>query len=344
MNDKILNVGIAGYGIVGKRRHRFIDLNPKLKTVAVCDRSFEGDGQLNNEVNYYSNYNDLFSKENLDVLFVCMTNDIASEVTCAGLENNYHVFCEKPPGRDLEDIRKVIEIEKKHPHLRLKYGFNHRYHDSVKEAKKLIDSGEFGRIINMRGVYGKSVLLTNDNDWRTKRSIAGGGILLDQGIHMVDLMRYFGGEFSDIKSFISNDYCNFDVEDNAYALMKADSGFVAMLHSTGTEWRHKFELGINCEKGTLILAGILSSTKSYGQETLNIVFKGDEDSGNPREQKTSYIKDNSWRDEVNDFAEKIVSDENIKTGSSSDAYNSMELVYRIYCADTEWKEKYNITL
>ena len=111
------------------------------------------------------------------------------------------------------------------------YGFNHRYHDSVQEALKLIRSGEMGKLINMRGVYGKSQLITfNQPDWRTDRSIAGGGVLLDQGIHMVDLMRLFAGDFVDVQSFISNDHWGYDVEDNAYSLMRTNDGIIGMLH------------------------------------------------------------------------------------------------------------------
>lgn len=342
-NDNKLKVGIAGYGIVGKRRRSFIDEHPSLQTVAVCDKTFETSGKLTDGARYYQNYQELLSNEKLDILFVCMTNDIAAEVTIAGLQNDLHVFCEKPPGRTPAEIQSVINTESEHPNLKLKYGFNHRYHDSVREAKKILDSAQFGKIIGMRGVYGKSIMLSYNSDWRTKREIAGGGILLDQGIHMVDLMRFFGGEFVDVKSFVSNDYWNYDIEDNAYALMKSESGFISMLHSTGTEWRHKFDLHITLEHGALVLGGILSSTKSYGSETLSVIYKGDADGGNPKEQMTTYIHDNSWRDEIEEFATAVIEDQTILTGSSHDAYKSMELVYSIYCADEQWKNKFNIS-
>ena len=124
MADK-LKVGISGYGIVGKRRHQFIDLHPQMKTVAVCDRTFAGEGTFDDGVSYYTHYRKLLG-EKLDILFVCMTNDIAPEVTIAGLEEGLHVFCEKPPGRDLADIARVIHCERRYPDLRLQYGFNHR--------------------------------------------------------------------------------------------------------------------------------------------------------------------------------------------------------------------------
>ena len=104
----ILKIGIAGYGIVGKRRCACIDHNPYLQLIAVCDQSFDGNGTLPEGVRYYKNYHNLL-KEKLDVLIVCLTNDIASEVTVAGLELGLHVFCEKPPGRNVEDIIRVIQ-------------------------------------------------------------------------------------------------------------------------------------------------------------------------------------------------------------------------------------------
>ena len=130
-----------------------------MKLVAVCDRAFESEGSLPDGIRYYRNYKNLL-KEDFDALLVCMTNDIAAEVTVAGLESGRHVFCEKPPGRSVAEIIKVMDHEARHPQLKLMYGFNHRYHESVTDALKILRSGTLGRIINMRGVYGKAKLIT----------------------------------------------------------------------------------------------------------------------------------------------------------------------------------------
>ncbi len=336
-----LNVGIAGYGVVGKKRRQHIDEHPSLKMVAVCDKRFAGSGIMPDGVRYHERYDQLLN-ENLDVLFVCMTNDISPGVTIAGLEKGLHVFCEKPPGRDLSDIVRVIRCEQKHPGLKLKYGFNHRYHDSVKEALRLVRSGDFGRVINLRGVYGKSKIISFDSDWRTKRDLAGGGILLDQGIHMVDLMRLFGGEYSEIHSFISNAYWHHDVEDNAYALMRTAEGVVAMLHSSATQWRHRFQLDVTLERGMVILSGILTNSKSYGAETILVASVDEHDGGDPREITTRYNRDDSWRDEIFEFAELILHGGPVVNGSSAEAFRTMRLVYRIYCADAAWRTRYGL--
>ena len=90
---------------------------------------------------------------------------------------------------------------------------------------------------------------------------------------MVDLMRFLGGNFDDIYSFVDNGFWHHDVEDNAYALMRSKAGVVAFIHSTATQWKHTFNLEITLEKGSLTLAGILSGSKSYGAETLKITYR-----------------------------------------------------------------------
>ena len=181
MSDRFSNkirVGIAGYGIVGKRRSKCIKNNKNMVLVAVCDKNPDTKLDLDDDIAYHENYIDLL-KNNLDALFICLTNNIASEVTIAGLNAGLHVFCEKPPAQNIDQMKSVIKVKHKYPKLKLKYGFNHRYHESVKEAQKLIKAGELGDIIDLNAIYGKSKVVTATGpnaDWRSQRKIAGGGI------------------------------------------------------------------------------------------------------------------------------------------------------------------------
>jgi len=337
-----LKIGIAGYGVVGNRRRQVIDKRSDMKVVAVCDQKLGGDGVFDDGVKFFGEYSPLL-EENLDVLFVCLTNDLNPDVSIAGLERGLHVFCEKPPGRDVGDVTRVIACHQKHPNLKLKYGFNHRYHDSVLDALRLVQSGELGKVINLRGLYGKSQLITfGQSSWRTDRKLSGGGVLLDQGIHMVDLLRLFAGEFVDVNSFISNGHWNHDVEDNAYALMRTREGVVAMLHSTATQWRHRFSLDVTLEKGAVNLSGILSGSKSYGEETLAVAWAANSDVGDPKEEITRYDHDPSWEREIAEFADVIFNDTPVISGSVDDALETMRLVYRIYCADPQWKARWGL--
>ena len=160
---------------------------------------------------------------------------------------------------------------------------------------------------------------------------------------MVDLMRLFAGEFTEVHSFVSNSHWGYDIEDNAYALMRTADGVVGMLNSSATQWRHRFNLDINLEQGSLILAGILSGSKSYGAETLTVVTADPElDTGDPREQTTRFNRDPSWEDEVADFADCVLSDKPVISGSSRDALLTMRLVYQIYYADSAWRAEFDI--
>jgi len=333
----LLSVGVIGYGVVGKRRIQYILQNKKLKLRYVSDVKFKKNFSKN-KIDYFKNFADLIKKKP-NLVFVTLPNYLASKVTRLCLKNKIHVFCEKPPGRNVTDIKSVIKQENLNKRIKLKYGFNHRYHGSIKKAKKIIDEKILGKILNIRGVYGKSKIVTfGKNEWRSSREKAGGGILLDQGIHMLDLICFFAGEFNIFKSFVSNKFWKYNVEDSAFALMKNKSGVVASIHSTATQWKHKFNIEITLEKATLILSGILSGSKSYGQEKLIILTKKHE----KFQKKTfRYYKDNSWKDEIAEFTDIILDNKKVLNGNSLQALEVMKMVQNIYNNDKEWKKKIN---
>ncbi|MBT7755602.1 MAG: Gfo/Idh/MocA family oxidoreductase [Candidatus Magasanikbacteria bacterium] len=335
-----LKVGIAGFGVVGQKRRKYIDENPSLELIAVSDIKYTEDGSLPDGVHYYNDYKKLV-REELDILFVSLPNNLAADATILGLENNCHVFCEKPPARNIKELNKVIAVEKKSPSIKLKYGFNHRYHQSVKKSKEIIDSKILGEVISFRGVYGKSSIVPFGTGWRSNKEMAGGGILLDQGIHMLDMVRYFAKDFDEIYSFISNDFWKHDVEDNAFILMRNDLGQIASLHSTATQWQHRFRLEIILKEGMLELAGILSGSKSYGSETLKIIERVEGESVGSQQEKTyTFLNDNSWKDEIDEFADCIVKNRPIANGTSYDALKVMEMIFNVYQADKTWWETF----
>jgi predicted dehydrogenase len=337
-----LRVGIAGYGIVGKTRHRVLSQHQVFNVVAVSDINFKENPAEIDNVNTYYDYKDLIDKEDLDVLFVSLPNKLASEATLIGLKHGLHIFCEKPPAKTLEELYPIRDFLNENKDLKLMYGFNHRFHASIIDAINIIKDGSLGKVVNLRGVYGKSNMISfNQTDWRTKRSESGGGILLDQGIHMLDLMRYFAGDFTSVHAFISNSFWNFDVEDNAYVMMKSDSGIVAQLMSSATQWQHTFNLNITLEKGSLVLGGLRTSSKSYGEETLRIISSDAEKlNTKPQVEERGYDEDISWDEEIKCFAGVLLNSDNIENGSIDEALKIMELIETIYKADPEWRAKY----
>jgi len=331
-----MQVAIIGLGVAGSKRKIFVDKNNFIKLTAISDIRFKKKKFTRNKIHYYKNYNDLINNENLDAVFITLPNYLAAKVTITCLKKNLHVFCEKPPARSLPEIRKVKKIKLTKKNLILKYGFNHRYHSSIKIAKKISDSKKFGKIINFRCVYGKSKIKTFEvGDWRSKRKYSGGGILLDQGIHMIDLILYFSGNFSEFVSYISNKYWNYDVEDNAFVLMRNKKGVIASLHSTATQWQHKFSMEITFQHGFIDLKGILSGTKSYGKESITIISRHDVKK-NEEEKKLFFNKDNSWKDEVDEFIKLIFYKRKKYVGNIYEAENVMFALDKIYRSDKKW--------
>jgi len=340
-NSTKLKVGIVGFGVVGKKRFHILRKYKNIKISAISDISIHAVKQIHN-IQYFKNYRDLITSSNCDIIFVSLPNKFAAHATKLALSHNKHVFCEKPPARSSQELRSIQKLLI-NPKLKLKYGFNHRYHSSVIKASNIINSNELGAIVAMRGIYGKSKIISFDQtDWRSQRAEAGGGILLDQGIHMLDLMLYFAEEqFNKVFSIVKNDFWNHDVEDNAFALMETPSGIVAQLHSSATQWRHKFNLEIILERGALVFGGLLTGSKSYGEETLTVIKANPEsDKGLPKEKTYKFIRDISWAKEIREFIDAITDNQEILHGTYEEAITTMRLIEKIYKADKLWAKKY----
>jgi predicted dehydrogenase len=270
----------------------------------------------------------------VDAVFVCTPNRFIPEIVCAALDAGRHVFCEKPPGRTVADIELIAAAEQRNPGLVLKFGFNHRYHFGIMEAKKIVDSGEYGPVMWLRGVYGKAEYSAYPTAWRMEPSLSGGGILLDQGIHMLDLFRHFCGEFTEIKSMVRTPGPDTPLEDNAFALLRTEDGRIAMIHSSSTQWKHRFTLEIYLEEGYVIVDGQPSTSRSFRDEWLIESRRGLGFAvGNPPEQATFCNTDPSWELELAEFVDCIRTGQPVRNGSSRDALETMRLVHGIYAAD-----------
>lgn len=339
MSNGGIRVGIIGYGKMGIIRQEVIASRPDMQLIGVSD--VRAPQSLPPGCRYFADSGALIDA--VDAVFVCTPNKFAPEVAIRSLEKGKHVFCEKPPGRTVDDVKAMIAAEKAHPKTRLKFGFNHRYHGAITEALALATSKRFGKILWLRGIYGKSGGPGFTEGWRSSRDVAGGGILLDQGIHMIDLFRLFCGDFAEVKSFVTNSFWPIELEDNAFAIMRNARGQVGMLHSSATQWKHTFSLEIYLEKGYLAVSGILSSTRSYGQGEKLIVARNPRNPdtaalGNPREELIYFDKDLSWSLEIDEFVDCIRTGKPVGTGSSHDALRAMELVHAIYEADGGWQK------
>jgi predicted dehydrogenase len=327
-----LLAGIVGYGYMGQIRHRNIADHSDLELAAICD-PYCSEAPSIMSVLVYESWEDLVAAD-LDIVFVCTPNNLIPEVAVKALKCQRHVFCEKPPGRSLADIQRIRAAELENPGCRMLFGFNHRHHPGITDAKALIDSGALGEILTLRGVYGKGGGYDYHTSWRNNPAIGGGGILLDQGIHMLDLFRLFVGEFNEVIGMRGITAFDVPVEDNAFVLLRTPCGQMAQLHSSATSWKHIFRLEIGCERGYAVISGLLSKTGSYGRETLVIGRRpanGERVAlGNPREETIYYDADPSWDIEVAHLVECIQQNKSVEKGTSLDALRVMEIVDRIY--------------
>jgi predicted dehydrogenase len=326
-DDGKINIGIIGYGKMGQIRKRTLDEFENCRVKWVCDIN-----EKHGDFNFTKDPNEIFKDDSIQAVFICTPNYLIKDLVVRGLDCKKHIFAEKPPGTSVADVEEMIKAERRNPGCKLKFGFNHRLHDSVLEAKRRIESGELGKILWMRGRYGKSVDKNYKNTWRAKKEYAGGGIFIDQGIHMLDLFLNFCEDFEEVKSFVSDLYWKLGIEDNVFAIFRNSKGQVASLHSTMTQWRYLFALEIFLEKGYIVIDGILSSSMNYAPEVLSIALNRSlpPQATHSREERIQYNVDLSWKREIEEFIDAIENGNSIRVGSSKDALKLMRLVEKVY--------------
>lgn len=331
MSDRIKTV-IIGMGRMGKTRYDAMKRHGGFDITAVCDSNHDLVKQYSERV--YTDWSNCIETERPDAVFVCTINAVTPDIVCYALEHGCHVFSEKPPGKSLADAMRMKICYNSTDGLVLKFGFNHRYHNSIIEAKSLLDSGFLGDVVVVRGVYGKAGNLNRD-EWRNDVQLSGGGILLDQGIHMLDLLRYFAGDFTEVNGFTDKlVWKDAPVEDSAFATLKTKDGKIATLNSSAIQWKHKFDMDIICTNGYIALNGLLTSTQSYGEERITYYKKDLEvksgKQGNPKEYTMCFDTDESWDFEVDEFYNAVEKGETIQNGTIDDAVSVMETIEKIY--------------
>jgi len=337
-----LKFGIIGFGKIGQLRKRIIEELSIGEVVAISDPHIDS-SNLNKNIFLTSDYDELL-KQDIDCVIIATPNNITSTAAISALKSGKHIFCEKPPGRNLKEVLSIKKAYDNTDGIKLKFGFNHRCHYSVMEAKRIMNSRQMGKLMWARGFYGKSGGISFEEEWRSSSNIAGGGILLDQGIHMIDLLNYFMGDFNSIKSYVDKIYWDIPLEDNAFALLKNDKKQYAILHSSSTQWKHLFRLELFFTDGYMILSGLLTGSRSYGKETLLIAKRQFENElelvGNPMEEEIYFDEDRSWYYEMEDFYKCIIKNLEVKEGSIENAIEAMKVVENIYNLDSTWQKTF----
>lgn len=323
-----MNVAVFGYGYMGKVRHRVLSEHPRVSRVVVVDpHQPPVDG-----VEMLQDFSSLKWDE-IDAVFVCTPNSITADLCVEGLKRVGRVFCEKPPGRNWSDFCRIQDAADSVPGHTIAFGFNHRLHPSVQAARAMIGERGLGDVLYVKGTYGKSGGARYRESWRNDREISGGGILLDQGIHMLDIFQLFVGPLTVVDAVLVDSFWGCGVEDNAFVLLRSQAAPV-FLHSSATLWKHTFRFEVGCRDGYLVATGLLSQTGSYGREQLVIGKRQFEDEalalGNPREEIIHFDRDESWSKEIDEFISAIGQGRPSSHGSLDDARMLMRLVQDVY--------------
>ena len=247
-------------------------------------------------------WEDVVEDPAVTAVVVATPNKVATQVALAAADRGKHLLCEKPLGRNLQEAAAIVAAAER-AGIVLKTGFNHRHHPAVWRAHEVVATGGIGEPLFLRCTYGHGGRPGYDREWRGNADLAGGGELLDQGVHVMDLARWFLGEFDEATGFTPRWFWDIEpLEDNGFALLRTAGGQVASIHTSWTQWRNRFSFEVFGRAGYVRIEGLGGS---YGVESL-IEGRRRPESGPPAEQRTEYPgPDDSWRLEWLEFVGAI---------------------------------------
>lgn len=326
---KPINVAIVGCGLIGKKRANALKQFGNCRLVAAADinEAVLKDFGMTFGCETHTNWQNLVARDDVDAVVIATVNKHLLPISDAAFKNKKHVLCEKPLGRNYEESRLMVESAKGNDVI-LKTGFNHRHHPAVTEAKRLLDAGAIGDIIFIRCRYGHGGRPGYDKEWRADSDLCGGGELLDQGVHVVDLFRWLAGDFDEAFGYVPTYFWDMKVEDNAFAMFRKNNGVVATMHTSWTQWKNLFSFEIFGRDGYLIIDGLGGS---YGTETLKVGTRNKEGGAPTEEVFEFHGEDVSWINEWREFISAI-EQKREPLGSGWDGLQANKMIGAVYLA------------
>jgi predicted dehydrogenase len=272
-----------------------------------------------------TDWNAAVCRQDVDAVVVATPHDMLAPITLAAVEAGKHALVEKPGARCSAELDAVAGVARRNGTL-VRIGFNHRYHRAFRKAREIFDSGALGEMMFVRGRYGHGGRPGYEREWRADPERSGGGELIDQGVHLVDLARWFLGDFSSVEGRAHTYFWNIPVEDNGFLLLETARGQVAFLHASWTEWKNLFSFEIAGRLGKLDISGLGGS---YGVERLTW-YRMSPEMGPPETQAWEYpMADDSWEVECAAFLEDIRVARQPQPGIA-DAQAALRIIEHIY--------------
>jgi predicted dehydrogenase len=322
----VTRVAIVGCGLIGAKRAAALGEESRLVAVAdtVAARA-ERLARATPGCVAAPDWREVCARADVDLIVVATTNDALAPVSAAAAAAGKHVLVEKPAGRRAAELAAVQEASRRTGAI-VKVGFNHRFHPAFQRAHAIFSSGDIGPLMYIRGRYGHGGRLGYEREWRANPDIAGGGELLDQGVHLIDLARWFAGDFTDVRGDVATCFWNMPVEDNGFLHLTTAAGQIAWLHASCTEWKNLFSFEIFCRDGKLQIDGLGGS---YGVERLSF-YRMLPEMGPPETTIWEYPgADGSWRAEYLHLLDCIRTGE-APSGTLADAAAALAIVERVY--------------
>ena len=294
-------VGIVGCGVVGCRRAGALGA---ARLVACADRRPERAEALAREAGSSEVERDwrrLVARPDVNIVVVATTNDALAPITLAAVQAGKHVLVEKPAARVSLELPPIVAAAAQAGVL-VRVGFNHRYHPALQQARELVEADAIGALMFVRGRYGHGGRVGYEKEWRADPAVSGGGELIDQGVHLIDLGRWMLGDFSSVSGFAHTYFWEMPVDDNAFLLLRTPAQQAALLHVSCTEWKNLFSFEIYGRRGKIHIEGLGGS---YGVERATLHQMRPE-MGPPDTMTWEYPgPDRSWQLEFTDFLDDI---------------------------------------
>jgi len=320
-------VAIIGAGLQAKRRLPAILEDQDFEVKWIIDLIPEKAGKLAKPcgAKTQTDWHSAVADKETDVVLVLTYPDSHGEISVAAMENGKDVLCEKPLTKTEQEAKEVVKTAKATKRI-LKCGFNHRHHPSIEEAYKLFKNGTIGKPLFGRSRYGIAGRAGLEKEWRSDPKIISGGQLMEQGIHLVDLYRWFLGEPEKATGFVSTNFWPIEpLEDNGFGLIQFKNNVTVSIHSSLTQWINLFEFEIFGEKGSIAVQGLGGA---YGVEKLLVNLH---DPDGPFSFKTTEFRghDLSWKKEWEEFKDAINTRKE-PMATAFDGLRAIEIVNAIY--------------
>jgi len=311
--------------LIGKKRAAAL-AGHELVAVFDIDASRAGDvASMASNAKVAVDLDQILKDPDINIVIVSTTNDHLSRLSIMAANAKKHVLVEKPAGRNVKEITAIADAARKNGVI-VKVGFNHRFHPALLKAKEIVASGILGDLMFLRGRYGHGGRLGYEKEWRANPEMSGGGELIDQGVHLIDLSRMFLGDFTRVEGYAGTYFWDMRVDDNAFMQLRTKDDRVAWLHVSCTEWKNMFSFEIYGKYGKLQIDGLGGS---YGTEKLTC-YKMLPQMGPPETEVWEYPSpDRSWELEFKDFINAIEKKRQPE-GNIMDAIKALEIVKKIY--------------